>query len=78
MAELGGAVVLKCLGMSHDADLGGGFSYIEQYARDAEVDTVRACILVLDRVCNCVKLILDTAESTDNSKTGLISLDSAC
>jgi hypothetical protein len=49
--------------MSHDADLGGAFSYIEQYARDAKVDTVRACIQVLDRVCNCVKLILDTAES---------------
>ena len=64
VAELGGAILLECLGMSHDADLGGAFSYIEQYARDAKVDTVRACIQVLDRVCNCVKLILDTAEST--------------
>ncbi|MCC6694893.1 MAG: hypothetical protein IT365_04590 [Candidatus Hydrogenedentes bacterium] len=63
VAELGGAVLLECLGMTHDADLGGAFSYIEQYARDAKVDTVRACIQVLDRVCNCVKLILDTAES---------------
>ena len=64
VAELGGAVLLECLGMTHDADLGGAFNYIEQYARDAGVDTVRACIQVLDRVCNCVKLILDTAEST--------------
>ena len=64
VAELGGAILLECLGMSHDADLGGAFSYIEQYARDAKVDTVRACIQVLDRACNCVKLILDTAEST--------------
>jgi len=64
VAELGGAILLECLGMSHDADLGGAFSYIERYARDAKVDTVRACIQVLDRVCNCVKLILDTAEST--------------
>jgi antirestriction protein ArdC len=64
VAELGGAILLECLGMSHDADLGGAFSYIEQYAREAKVDTVRACIQVLDRVCNCVKLILDTAEST--------------
>ena len=64
VAELGGAILLECLGMTHDADLGGAFSYIEQYARDAKVDTVRACIQVLDRVCNCVKLILDTAEST--------------
>ena len=63
VAELGGAVLLECLGMTHDADLGGAFSYIQGYAQDAKVDTVRACIQVLDRVCNCVKLILDTAES---------------
>ena len=61
VAELGGAILLECLGMSYDADLGGAFTYIEQYARDAGMDTVRACIQVLDRVCNCVKLILDTA-----------------
>ncbi len=64
VAELGGAVLLECLGMSQDADLGGAFSYIEQYARDSGMDTVRACIQVLDRVCECVKLILDTAETT--------------
>jgi hypothetical protein len=64
VAELGGALLLECLGMSHDADLGGAFSYIERYAADAKKDTVKACIEVLDRVCNCVKLILDTAEST--------------
>lgn len=63
VAELGGAVLLECLGMQHDADLGGAYQYIESYARDAEKDTVKACIEVLDRVCNCVKLILDTAES---------------
>jgi len=61
VAELGGAILLECLGMSYDADLGGAFTYIEQYARDAGMDTVHACIRVLDRVCNCVKLILDTA-----------------
>jgi N-terminal domain of anti-restriction factor ArdC len=64
VAELGGAILLQCLGMTHDADLGGAFSYIEQYAVDAKKDTVKACIEVLDRVCSCVKLILDTAESS--------------
>ncbi len=63
VAELGGAILLECLGMTHDADLGGAFAYIERYAQDAKIDTVRACIAVLDRVCNCVKLILDTSES---------------
>ena len=69
VAELGGAILLECLGMSYDADLGGAFTYIEQYARDAGMDTVRACIQVLDRVCNCVKLILDTAQTITPAQT---------
>jgi antirestriction protein ArdC len=63
VAELGGAVLLECLGMSHDADLGGAYSYIQRYAEETGKDVVRACIELLDRVCNCVKLILDTAET---------------
>ncbi len=63
VAELGGAILLECLGMTYDADLGGAFDYIERYAEEARKDTVKACIDVLDRVCNCVKLILDTADS---------------
>lgn len=63
VAELGGAVLLECLGMKHDSDLGGAYQYIESYAKDANKDTVKACIEVLDRVCKCVTLILDTAES---------------
>ena len=62
VAELGGAVLLELLGRSHDADLGGAFSYIQSYASNAKKDTVKACIEVLDRTCNCVKLVLDTAE----------------
>ena len=52
------------IGLTHDADLGGAFGYIEAYAKTANKDVVRACIEVLDRVCNCVKLILDTAETS--------------
>ncbi len=63
VAELGGAVLLECLGMSHDADLGGAYSYIQHYADETKKDVVRASIEVLDRVCNCVKLILETAET---------------
>jgi antirestriction protein ArdC len=73
VAELGGAVLLECLGKSHDADLGGAFSYIERYAQDAKVDTVRACIQVLDRVCECVRFILESAESVS---TAAVSADS--
>ena len=62
VAELGSATLLECLGLEHDADLGGAFAYIERYAEQAQLTPVRACIQLLDRVCNCVKLILDTAE----------------
>jgi len=63
VAELGGAILLECLGMNHDADLGGAYAYIQRYAEESGKDVVRACIEVLDLVCNCVILILDTAES---------------
>ncbi|MBI5090917.1 MAG: M48 family peptidase [Candidatus Hydrogenedentes bacterium] len=63
VAELGGAILLECLGLTHESDLGGAYEYIQRYAEDAKKDLVKACIEVLDRVCNCVKLILDTAES---------------
>jgi len=62
VAELGGAILLECLGKSHDADLGGAFSYIESYSRSENIPTVKACISVLDRTCNAVQLILDEAQ----------------
>jgi len=62
VAELGSAVLLECLGMTHDADIGGAYEYIRHYATAAKKPVVKACIEVLDRVCNCVSLILDTAE----------------
>jgi hypothetical protein len=62
VAELGGATLLECIGLSHDADLGGAYQYIQAYAASANKDVVRACIEVLDQVCRCVCLILDTAE----------------
>jgi antirestriction protein ArdC len=63
VAELGGAVLLECLSMSHDADLGGAYAYIQRYAEESKKDVVGACVEVLNRVCNSVKLILDTAEA---------------
>lgn len=67
VAELGGAILLECLGMKHDADLGGAYQYIQSYALHEKKDVVRACIEVLDRCCNCVKLILDTAQTLNSA-----------
>ena len=69
VAELGSAVLLECLGRSHDADFGGAFEYIESYAASAHKPVVKACSEVLDRACNCVKLILDTAASLQSEGT---------
>ena len=64
VAELGGCIILECLGLSHESDLGGAYEYISSYATEAKKDVVSACIEVLGRVCECVKLILETSESS--------------
>ncbi len=64
VAELGGCIILECLGLSQEADLGGAYEYISSYAAEAKKDVVSACIEVLGRVCECVKLIFETSESS--------------
>jgi antirestriction protein ArdC len=59
VAELGGAVLLYALGYKRDADLGGAFKYITAWAQGR--DPVQACMQMLNRTCNAVALILETA-----------------
>ena len=63
VAELGGAVLLQILGYPHDADLGGCWKYIQSYAERAGLEVIDACGKVLQRTCEAVALILDTAEA---------------
>ncbi len=63
VAELGGAVLLTLLGYEHDADLGGCWQYIQQYAGTDNEKALKKCGEVLCRTCEAVGLILDTAES---------------
>lgn len=65
VAELGSAILLECLGHSHDADLGGAYAYITRYSEQTGKPTVRCCADVLDRACNCVTMILETAEKLE-------------
>ncbi len=46
-----------------DADLGGCFESVKHYCdrNDAKID--RVCVQLLDRVCEAVALIPDTAET---------------
>ena len=63
VAELGGAVLLCCIGQDHDADLGGCWQYIESYARENKKDPASAAMIVLNRLCKAVALILETADT---------------
>lgn len=62
VAQLGAAVLLRLLGCDEDADLGGSWRYIAGYALSERLDVATACCAVLERTCEAVRLILDTAE----------------
>lgn len=70
VAELGGAVLLTLLGYLHEADLGGCWEYVKRYADKRGIDIHKACNLVLERTCEAVALVLDTAEAL-KTETGV-------
>lgn len=63
VAELGGAVLLEILGHGAESDRGGCWAYIQSYASQEGIEPITACIRVLNRTCDCVALILDSAEA---------------
>lgn len=78
VAELGGAVLLECMGQPVDADLGGCWSYVSAYARDSGLEPIAACNRVLKRTCDAVALILDTAEKLAASQRVQTSSGTPC
>ncbi len=66
VGELGGAVLLTLLGNERQADVGGCFDYITRYCDKHDTDVGRTCLKLLDRVCEAVALILDTAGGLAN------------
>lgn len=70
VAQLAAAVLLRLLGYDEDADLGGSWRYIAGYALAERLDVVTACCQVLERVCQAVRLILDTAEEIAKTEAG--------
>ena len=58
VAELGGAILMQCLGQPTDADLGGCWEYVQRYEGKHPIS---ACQRLLKRTCEAVALILDTA-----------------
>ena len=63
VAELGAAVLLRLTGHETETDLGGCRMYIRRYSFREGLTVADACGQVLDRTCNAVRLILDTADS---------------
>ena len=63
VAEFGGAVLLECLGRHTDADLGGAYDYIKQYAQDEKKSEVQCCMHLLRRISACVDFILKTSQT---------------
>jgi antirestriction protein ArdC len=69
VAELGGAVLLSCIGLEHDADSGGCWEYIQAYTRDAKLEPITACSRVLKRTCDAVALVLNEYETLQAQST---------
>jgi hypothetical protein len=66
-SEFGAAILAECLGLESEKDIGGAYRYIEQYAKAAEKDVQAACMECLDRICEAVNLILETAETLNHN-----------
>ena len=72
VAEMGGAVLLKCLGHDCDADLGGAWRYITSYCERAKKAPIAVCQSLLNRICNAVGLVLDTAAQIEAPKPEVV------
>ena len=69
VAELGGAILLQCLGCDHESDLGGCWQYVESYAKANQQKTLTVCEALLRRTCDAVALILNTAGELSATET---------
>lgn len=68
VAELGGAVLLECLGYETESDRGGAWEYIQAHS-EAPNEAFRLCSDLLDRICAAVSLILGTARELETLGT---------
>ena len=63
VAELGGCILLTVLGYERGADRGGAFKYVKSWSKtDNEKAVAKACGAMLERTCQAVALILQTAK----------------
>jgi len=65
VAELGGAVLLHAMGYEVEADTGGAWDYIKSYSKNDKAKALTLCGKLIDRVCACVDLIIETATNVE-------------
>ena len=70
VAELGGAVLLHLIGEPEKADVGGAMDYARAFCEKYEEDLIPTLNRLIERTCQAVKLILETAESLSASQEG--------
>ena len=61
--------MLHACGYQRDADLGGCWDYIVAWTRDKKIQPIDACMQVVNRTCQAVALILETAETLAQPQT---------
>jgi hypothetical protein len=62
VAELGGAILLECLGYATESDRGGAYEYLTRHCEEKKRSLLGACTELLERTCGCVGFLLDEAE----------------
>lgn len=69
VAQLGAAVLARLLELPpNEQDVGYTWKYISSYAKRAGKDPIKVCVSVLNRTCEAVEYILDTAREADPAK----------
>jgi hypothetical protein len=71
--KIGGATLLRLLGDEHEADLGGGWQYIQQHSKPNGMEPSQLCSKLIERTCEAVALILDTAEEIQAARPSMAS-----
>ena len=65
VAELGGAILLECLGQTEKSDRGGAYTYLRRYCEEEQKPLLQTCMALLDRTCRVVAFLLDEAEKIE-------------
>lgn len=62
VAQFGGSILLRCLGLQAESDPGDCWRYVQSYAKGTKKQVLSVCIKLLDRACKAVANILEQAE----------------